>query len=152
MKICLFDPGLENNSGIPSANLGDVIIQEAVRREINSIFENSEILSISTHSFPAPEHIDLARSCSLIFVGGSNLLESKWNKTKLWKITTKHKIQVGRAVLLGVGWRNYQEPPNLYTKLSLKAVLSNKLVHSVRDNYTKMQFEKAGFKNVINTG
>lgn len=152
MKICLFDPGLEKNNGTPSANLGDLIIQEAVNREIQSLFGNCEILRIATHTYPTQEHIDIARSCSLIFVGGTNLLGSRMREYKQWKISFKQKMQIGRAVLLGVGWKSYEEAPDFYTSLSLKAVLSNRLLHSVRDNYTKMQLESAGIKNVINTG
>ncbi len=146
MKICLFDPGFK------SPNLGDLVIQEAVKREIANIFENHELVSIPTHSYPSPKDINLALSCPLILVGGSNLIDSTMNEYKQWRISFKQKIQLGRAVLFGVGWRKYQDAPNLYSKISLKAVLSNKLLHSVRDEYTKMQLEKAGIKNVINTG
>lgn len=146
MKICLFDPGFK------SLNLGDLVIQEAVKREIANIFENYEIISIPTHSYPTQKDINSALSCSLILVGGSNLIDSTMNEYKQWRVSLRQKIQLGRAVLLGVGWRKYQDAPNLYSKISLKAVLSNKLLHSVRDDYTKMQLEKAGIKNVINTG
>ena len=146
MKICLFDPGFK------SPNLGDLVIQEAVKREIANIFENYELVSIPTHSYPSQKDINLALSCPLILVGGSNLIDSTMNEYKQWRISFKQKIQLGRAVLFGVGWRKYQDAPNLYSKISLKAVLSNKLLHSVRDEYTKMQLEKAGIKNVINTG
>lgn len=146
MKICLFDPGFK------SPNLGDLVIQQAVKREIANIFEDYEIISIPTHSYPAQKDIDLALSCSLILVGGSNLIDSRMNEYKQWRVSLRQKIQLGRAVLFGVGWRKYQDAPNLYSKISLKAVLSNKLLHSVRDEYTKMQLQKAGIENVINTG
>jgi hypothetical protein len=152
MKICLFDPGIENNSGSPSANLGDLIIQEAVEKELTSVFSNIEIARISTHVFPTQEHIKLARSCPLNFVGGTNLLNSNMDENIQWKISFKQKLKLRKALLFGVGWQQYQVKPNLYTRLSLKTVLSGKLFHSVRDNYTKTQLQSAGIKNVLNTG
>jgi len=44
-EICLFDPGYENNYGKFSANLGDLIIQESILRELNNIFQNANIMS-----------------------------------------------------------------------------------------------------------
>ncbi|MBH8571519.1 polysaccharide pyruvyl transferase family protein [Nostocaceae cyanobacterium CENA369] len=153
MKICLFDPGLENNSGTPSANLGDLIIQEAVDREIKSLFGDFELIRIATHTFPDQKHIDIARKSPLILVGGTNLLHWRMKEYRQWAILLKQKIQINRAVLFGVGWRKYEElSPDFYTKISLKAVLSNRLFHSVRDNYTRTQLQNAGIKNVINTG
>lgn len=152
MKICLFDPGLENNNGTPSANLGDLIIQEAVDREINNLFGKCEIIRIATHTYPDTEHIELARSCSFILVGGTNLLHSHMKKYRQWAILLKQKMRIQRAILFGVGWRSYEDAPDFYTTISLKALLSNSHIHSVRDNYTKMQLQSVGIKNVINTG
>lgn len=151
MKICLFDPGMENHDGSPSANLGDLIIQEAVERELLSIFQNFEMTRIATHSYPTWKHIELARKSDFIFVGGSNLLD-EMKDSRQWKISLKQKLRLERAILLGVGWQKYQNDPDLYTKFALKAVLSNKVLHSVRDNYTKSKLQKAGINNVINTG
>ncbi|MFP4120915.1 polysaccharide pyruvyl transferase family protein [Coleofasciculus sp.] len=152
MKICLFDPGIENNNGSPSANLGDLIIQEAVERELNNIFENSSIVHISTHTFPHQEHIRSIRSCSISFVGGTNLLNSKMNIYKKWKVSGRQQLMLKKAILMGVGWQFYQHKPNFYTSILLKMVLSRKFFHSVRDSYTKRQLQLAGISNVINTG
>ncbi len=152
MKICLFDPGIEDNDGSPSVNLGDLIIQEAVQREITSLFSGCEVLQISTHVFPTQKHLDLARSCSLTFVGGTNLLNSRMNLSKKWKVSIKQQLKQSKPILHGVGWQIYQNTPNLYTKFLLNIVLSTKLFHSVRDNYTKAKLESAGIRNVLNTG
>jgi polysaccharide pyruvyl transferase WcaK-like protein len=152
MRVCLFDPSLENNVGTLSSNLGDLIIHEAVHREISSLFKGAEITRISTHSFPSRKHISLACNSDLIIVGGTNLLNSKMKEFVQWKIGLRQKFKVRRAVLLGVGWRTYQADPELYTKLSLRAVLNERMLHSVRDSYTKLKLENAGIRNVINTG
>jgi polysaccharide pyruvyl transferase WcaK-like protein len=52
---------------------------------------------------------------------------------------------------MGVGWGGYEAVPDTYTKLLLKAVLSHKFLHSVRDGHTEKLLRIAGFKNVINT-
>jgi len=152
MKICLFDPGIEDHNGSPSANLGDLIIQEAVKRELNSACGNCETVHISSHVFPTPEQISLARNCSLIFAGGTNLLGSQMNVYKQWKVSFRQQIKLKKSVLIGVGWERYQDEPNFYTKFILNFVLSRKLFHSVRDSYTKAKLQSAGIRNVLNTG
>ncbi len=151
-KLCLFDPGLQRNDGTPSSNLGDLIIQEAVERELTGIFGRSEILHLSTHTFPEPEHINAARKCRLSFVGGTNLLSSEMDRDRQWQFSLKRQIRLKGSVLLGVGWRKYQGIPNLKTSLFLKLLLSRTLLHSVRDSYTKAQLQGAGIRNVLNTG
>lgn len=152
MKICLFDPGFENNSNSLSSNLGDLIIQEAVNRELINIFGECEVRSVSTHTNMKKEQIRTIQNCSLTFVGGTNLLSSKMNEYRQWKISLLNSFQIKNAILLGVGWWQYQESPNLYTQILLKSALSNKIFHSVRDNYTKLKLESIGIKNILNTG
>jgi hypothetical protein len=152
MKICLFDPSIENNDYSPSSNLGDLIIQEAVNRELISIFNNCDIKRISTQTYLKQEQIREFHDCSLFFVGGTNLLSSRMNEYRQWKISLFNSFRISNAILLGVGWWQYQENPNLYTKTILRCALSNKIFHSVRDNYTKLKLESIGIKNVLNTG
>jgi hypothetical protein len=152
MKICLFDPGIENNNNSLSSNLGDLIIQEAVNRELKNIFSGCDVMRISTQIPMRQEQIKVIHNCSLIFVGGTNLLSSNMNKYKQWQISIWDSFQIKNAILLGVGWWQYQPNPDLYTKFILKSALSNKIFHSVRDNYTKLKLESIGIKNVLNTG
>jgi hypothetical protein len=151
MKLCLFDPGFSDNDGSPSANLGDLIIQEAVLRELSSLFFHSKIIQVSTHSFPTNQHIFSAMRCPLIFVGGTNLLNAGMDRYQQWKISPLQMLFLNRAILFGVGWQQYQVRPNFYTRNALRTVLSNKWIHSVRDNYTKEKLLSAGIKNVVNT-
>jgi Polysaccharide pyruvyl transferase len=130
--MCLFDPALQRNDGTPSANLGDLIIQEAVQRELTNIFGQQKLLHLSTHSFPKSEHIQAAKQCELSFVGGTNLLSSTMNENRQWHF--------------------YQPKPNLQTAFILKLVLSRKYIHSVRDSYTEAQLKSVGIRNVLNTG
>ncbi|XHX79216.1 MAG: polysaccharide pyruvyl transferase family protein [Stenomitos frigidus ULC029] len=153
MQICLLDPSLQKHDGTPSDNLGDLIIHAAVRRELSSLFGEREILRISTHTPMATEQVKLASHSSLIFVGGTNLLSSKMNEYRQWKIWMRQSIYIRRAILLGVGWWQYQEAPDLYTRLILHTALSKRgALHSVRDEYTRNKLELIGIRNVINTG
>ncbi len=68
-----------------------------------------------------------------------------------WKIKRWHAPFLGGAVLLGVGWWQYQDDPNAYTRRLLRATLSNKRMHSVRDGYTAKKLQAIGFNNIVNT-
>lgn len=152
MKICLYTPGLKNHEGSFSDNLGDLIIQEAVTREIHALFDSVDWVKLPSHIFPTSEHVKTIHACDLAVVGGSNLLESEMNKHKKWKVSWRQQLFAPNPVLLGVGWRVYQDSPNLYTCLLLQQVLSKKWWHSVRDSFTLKQLKAAGIKQVLNTG
>lgn len=151
MKICLLDPGIENNNHYPSANLGDLIIQESINREIINIFGQQDIVRFSTHVPLENDHFKILNTCSIILVGGTNLLSSYMNKYNQWKIWINDALRIKTAILLGVGWWQYQGNPNLYTKILLRAALSKKSIHSVRDNYSKVKLQSLGINNVLNT-
>lgn len=152
MNICLLDPGIENNSASPSSNLGDLIIQDAISREINRMFHQHNVIRFSTHIYLKKQEFKALRNCSLILVGGTNLISSNMNSYNQWKISIIDAFKIKNAILLGVGWWQYQSQPNFYTKTLLNAVLSKTAIHSVRDSYTQKQLELAGIRNVINTG
>lgn len=149
--ITIFDPGLEDDQYTPSSNLGDLIIQEAVKRELHNIFPSSETFSLSTQDFVDPKKFKFIGNSSYIFVGGTNLLSSRMRGYKQWKISFFDAVKIQKAILFGVGWWQYQDAPDLYTTLLLKTALSGKFLHSVRDSYTQKKLEKIGFKNIVNT-
>lgn len=146
-KILVFD------TSIASANTGDSIIMDAVYRELTSIFENDYLINIPTHiGLKLNDQRKLNRDCDTVIVGGSNLLSSNMNDYNQWRINMTDSIFLRKAILLGVGWWQYQEPPNLYTKTLLKRVLNKNLIHSVRDGYTESKLKNIGLTNVLNTG
>jgi polysaccharide pyruvyl transferase WcaK-like protein len=150
--ITILDPGIENSNRDPSSNLGDLIIQESVQREICGLFEGMKILNLSTHSCIEPEGFKAIRDSLFVFVGGTNLLSSNMRQYRQWKISFVDAFRVRKAILFGVGWWQYQERPDLYTEILLRSALSNQLLHSVRDSYTQENLKHAGIQNVINTG
>jgi Polysaccharide pyruvyl transferase len=151
-QLGLFDPGIEDNEGVPSSNLGDLIIQSAVDRELRRLFEQAYWLRISTHVPMQPEHLRGLRNCQHLFVGGTNLLTSKMRSYKQWKITWRDAWRIRRAILLGVGWWQYQEEPDWHTRFALRGALSSRTLHSVRDEYTRKKLASIGIINVVNTG
>lgn len=140
------------DTSIATQNIGDEIIMDAVVRELHDVFVNDMFLKIPTHEIIGVSSLSLIRHSEFGILGGSNILSSAMNKYKQWKIKLyqsyfiKHKI-----ILLGVGWRNYQQSPNFYTKALLKNLLNKNFLHSVRDSYTEEKLKKEGVKNVINT-
>lgn len=151
-KICILDPGLENNQGVPSSNLGDLIIQEAVDRELRKLFNGYEVLRFSTQSSLDAEHFREIQRCDHVFLGGTNILSSNMNRYRQWKISLLDALKLQKVILFGVGWWQYQEPANLYTQILLRLATSNKILHSVRDEYTRQKLCAMGVSNVINTG
>ncbi len=145
-QIGLIDPS------IGTTNTGDMIISDAVYRHLRSIFTDSFL----TH-YPSHLHTDYDSKLSMyknsiVFVGGSNLLSSRMDDYYQWKLDPLDKFYLKKKiVLMGVGWWQYQDIPNSYTRHLLKDVLSEEYIHSVRDNYTAGMLKSIGVKNVINT-
>lgn len=144
-KISLFEPR------ISSENIGDHIIQDYCMTIFKDIFGESMFVSIPTRSKLTKRNYSHIQSSDFSFVCGTNLLASNMRKRKQWDIDFKDTRHIKEAVLFGVGWWQYQESPDLYTKSLLKRILSNDLVHSVRDSYTENQLKSIGITNVVNT-
>ena len=152
MNICLFNPGIEDNRGTPSSNLGDLIIEKAVRRELAGFSGGARIFSISTQAYPKPKQLSRILRSRLHLVGGTNLLSSNMDTYNQWKFTPFQAGLIRNSVLLGVGWWQYQDEPNTYTRRLLHRCLSNEWLHSVRDEYTFRKLRAIGIENVVNTG
>lgn len=145
-KIILYSPGLS------SYNLGDKIIAESAKNEIDFIIKDAFVTEISTHLPQSFYYMRHSRNVDYKFVLGSNLLKSTFfGFKKQWDITLRMAKITGPCILIGAGWWQYGNIPNFYTKLLLRATLSKKYIHSVRDEYTKEMLESIGIKNVINT-
>jgi hypothetical protein len=53
MNVCVFDPALMDRCAGVSPHLGDVIIQEAIGKEIRSLFGKVTPTSVSSHEWLA---------------------------------------------------------------------------------------------------
>jgi polysaccharide pyruvyl transferase WcaK-like protein len=139
------------DTSICTKNMGDHIIMNAIKDELQEIFPHSFFTMHSTHDYLKETSYKLIRNSDLTFVCGTNLLSSKMNSYNQWKINLKDITKLKRVILLGVGWWQYQDSPNLYTRILLRKILNKNYIHSVRDEYTKNKLASIGVKNVINT-
>ena len=124
---------------------------EAVRRVTYELFPNHYVISLPTHLFGGRKARRMIKAAELSIVGGTNLLSSNMALYRQWRISLVDALNMRNAVLLGVGWWQYQRAPSPFTALLLKASLDTRRWHSVRDGYTKRQLLHAGISNTINT-
>lgn len=146
MSIALFDPS------IASANLGDQIILDAVHRELTDLLPLEQIITVPTQEVISHISIQRAMQASHRLVGGTNLLSARMRQYKQWQITLRQSFNLHDVTLMGVGWWQYQDQPDLYTRTILRNVLSHQKLHSVRDEYTRKKLIAIGIENVLNTG
>ena len=145
-KVILYSPGLA------SYNLGDKIISASAKKELSFVLDRAFSTELPTHTPHSYYYMRPLIKNDLKFVLGSNLLKSTFFGFKRqWDVTLLKSWITGPCILVGVGWWQYGNEPNLYTKILLKNILSKEYVHSVRDEYTKKMLNKIGFDNVVNT-
>ncbi len=144
-QVMLFD------TSVSSKNIGDQIIMDSIRPLLRYIFPKSIFVNVPTHEYAGTEALKLLDKSEYSFVCGTNLLASHANDYKQWKLQGTDAFTLSDLTLMGVGWWQYQEPPNAYTQFLYRRILSNTTLHSVRDGYTKKQLALAGITNVVNT-
>lgn len=142
---------VEFRPSISSENIGDYIIQDYIDKTLEDIFESSIIVTMPTRSRLTEANYRHINNCDYAFVCGTNLIASNMHKRRQWDLSIRDGFKMHDVILLGVGWWQYQEKPDSYTKWLLKHILSNKYLHSVRDSYTEKMLRKAGIDNVVNT-
>jgi len=144
-KIVLYNPA------ISSLNMGDHIIFDGAYNQLEELLNEAFVVEVSTH-LPVSRYLRHTKDFDYKFVCGSNLLRGKMNRLfRQWDINIFNASQAGPCILVGAGWWQYGDEPNLYTKKLYKKALSSNYYHSVRDSYTEKQLKKMGFSNVINT-
>ncbi len=146
MNILLFD------TAIASTNIGDVIIMDAIVRELTEMFPNACFVNTATHEVIGRTTYRLVNDADYSFVCGTNLLSSNMNYYNQWKINLFDSISLRDIILMGVGWWQYQRRCNLYTRILLRQILNKSFLHAARDEYTVDKLKCAGITNVINTG
>jgi Polysaccharide pyruvyl transferase len=158
-NIVIFDPSLKTNNSIPSINLGDLIIWEAIDDNLKKIFQHRKFRRISSHTIPEQKYLNEANLSKYTFFGGTNILSSNLKNYNQWKLAIPNrllwlfKFPCRDVILLGVGWWQYEDCiTTSYTKAFYKNAFSNQFIHSVRDNYTRNKLNKIGIENVVNTG
>ncbi len=142
--VLLYDPA------VSSLNRGDHIISDSCDRVLAPLLAESFVVRVSSH-LPVSRYLSYVGRVDHRFVCGSNLLRGCMNaRFRQWHVTPRWSGLVGPAVLLGVGWWQYGDEPNAYTRWLNRRVLSHEATHSVRDELTAGYLRSMGF-SVLNT-
>ena len=143
---------LHLDPSISSQNTGDLIISEAIESQLSEISQTAFQLKAPTQFNMGRLGIRLNKGAVVTVVGGTNLLTSFPLQYRQWQISFAQAFQLRNVVLMGVGWWQYQAEPSLFGQTFLRAALSSKIPHSVRDRHTQTKLLDMGFRNVIYTG
>src|SRR3984957_11184787 len=115
-RVCLLDPSITSRDGLPPGNLGDLIIRQAVVRELSEMLPDFEWVSVPTQMPLTADELELAAGSDLLIVGGTNLLSSHMQQYKQWHISAAEAARLQRVVLMGAGWWQDQGEPGAYTR------------------------------------
>jgi len=143
--IVLFD------TSIASENGGDRIIMDYCLRALDTLNDISFFTHLPTHDYLGKVGRSKLRHADLSIVCGTNLLTSHVLSYKQWMIDLASLFSIQNIKLMGVGWWQYQDEPDLLTRSILLRILDNGHLHSVRDRYTENKLKQIGLTNVIYT-
>ena len=152
-NILLLDPS------ISTSNIGDEIIMECILKELEFLIEDNFTYRLPTHVSPFHWYQVLRNSlavqnyanCKYKFACGSNLLiKDMLTHYPQWNINIFNYKPIKDTILVGVG-ASAHEYTNRYTVYLYKKLLSDKYIHSVRDERTREYVESLGLR-AINTG
>ena len=142
------------NTAMETDNLGDQIIMKYCGAVLDEIYPGAQFYDLPTHVMPTDEQENMVKATKMKFVCGTNLLtshiEHHWN----WILPAgfRRKLAYRNVILLGVGWKNYEDPCSEYSRMIYRAMLAPNVLHAVRDQYTENKLKEIGIVNVINTG
>lgn len=139
------------DTSIASENVGDYIIMDAVRQEVEELLLDFQLITLPTHDFIGPVGRGIIKKSEFSLIGGTNILSSNIEKYRQWKFSFMDLPVLRNVVLMGVGWWQYQPSPNWISSIFYNKALSKSILHSVRDSYTERQLRSIGIKNVLNT-
>lgn len=139
------------DTSIANTNLGNQIIMKSIECELKKIFPLDFLVKLQYGERFGELSLNYIRESSYSFFGGTNSLSSEMNKYSQMGLRLRNTNKVSRLILLGLGWWQYQKPPNMYTKIFLKRLLCSSAMHSVRDQYTLQMLKSIGVTNVVNT-
>lgn len=140
------------NPTIGTSNMGDYIINEAIKNELGKLFPTSFFTEFPSQFHTSFDAKRLMKAKDYLFVSGTNLLSSNMDFRYQWKIGPGHKrFLQNKVILMGVGWWQYQQRPNKYTIDLYRTIFNSTHLHSVRDSYSQEMLNSIGINNVINT-
>ncbi|MGM9885644.1 MAG: polysaccharide pyruvyl transferase family protein [Lactococcus sp.] len=144
------------DTSVGTLNVGDEIINESVKRELSSIYQDGyQFFTVPTHDIVGRRGKLILNKSEASFVAGTNILSSRYKHFRSsngWNLRYRDAFLVRDVILFGVGWENYQSKPSFTNKFLYQHILNKTVIHSVRDNHTKKMLESIGITNVVNTG
>lgn len=154
-KIVIFDTALG------TSNVGDEIILDSIQEGMEYLFDKNFSVRLATHvnNFSlfqmlrnAPK-VRFFKEADLKFICGTNLISQKriGKVNSQWQLNRHNFPIYQNCILLGVGATSSEMKFDPLAKYLYRSVLSDKYMHSVRDEQTKRLIESLGFR-AINTG
>jgi hypothetical protein len=132
---------------IDSDNTGDSIISEAIGSEVRTFAGTRTIHRLPTQRPWTSQERRAAADCVLFVVGGTNILTSHPLDYRQWMFGLRDLLLLHRrCVLFGVGWWQYQGPPDAAGRWLMRLTLHPGLPHGARDGYTTTRLEEVGFR------
>ena len=153
-KILLLD------TAVATLNMGDEIIGQSIRRQLDGLFRNHYMITLPSHTplyttwqqLLYPGNMKVYAHADLKFLCGTNALYTNMLRPlPQWNIHLGNHRLVQNTICLGVGLGCKSKKVNLYTKRLYRNVLSRQYAHSVRDDETKQFLERLGYQ-AWNTG
>ena len=148
------------DTSVATTNMGDHIITECCKKQLEFLTENEFIINFPTHT-PISHWYQETKKTSggrymgeadYKFVFGTNLLNSNMvTPTPLWNLNVFNSRMAKGSICLGVGMGSDSINPNFYTKKLFSSILSKDYIHSTRDEKTAKFLRNMGLR-AINTG
>ncbi len=148
------------NTACGSRNMGDYIIYDSIKRELNSIIENNFLVEYATHTpvshwYQNTNKNPIYKYCQEAqykFISGTNILQYHMMRPWAnWNVNIFNYKPYRNSILVGVGVNPNRPSMDTYTKYLYRKILSPNYIHSARDERTKEIIESLGFQ-AINTG
>lgn len=148
-KIFLFEPS------IGSENVGDQIIVNSIKKEMQDLLSPSFCIELATHTPLSNRYMYFLGKSDYKFILGSNIIVGNLNPIihlKQWNLSPLTLHNLKNVILIGVGAQQYGQKITYLTKISYRWLFNKSYLHSVRDNYTENKMKSIGIQNVVNTG
>jgi polysaccharide pyruvyl transferase WcaK-like protein len=139
------------DTSVNNYNLGNLIIMDSINNILDEIFSKDFIFKIQASESQGKTAVRNLLKSNLVFFGGTNALTSNINQEKYIGFSLNNLLRFNSLILLGVGWWQYQNKPNSYSRFFLRRLLDDSKLHSVRDSYTESMLRSIGINNVLNT-
>lgn len=151
---------IEFDTVIGTSNLGDEIIYQSLKDELDFLYEQCFVMRFGTHIknlplsrfFLGSQKLDFAYHADFKIIMGTNMLSRDIRKTQAqWPIGRMDSWLYKDSILAGVGTTLNKGKVTAYSRKIYDRILRKDFYHSVRDNESKELLESIGFK-ALNTG